>query len=112
MPSLAGPGRPPQYHLFVKPPLPIDPHLDRIVADAQCGRARMPTQIPGLAIPVWFTPTRVGDYELACAQLCGVGHAIMRADVKVQPRAELDEWLRSKKTTALAAAPKAAVEQW
>lgn len=68
--------------------------------------------VPGLAIPVWFTPTRAGDYELACAQLCGVGHAIMRADVKVQPRAELEDWLKAKKTTALAAAPKPAVEQW
>lgn len=68
--------------------------------------------VPGLAMPVWFTPTRAGDYEITCAQLCGVGHAIMRADVKVQTRAELDEWLKSKKTATLAAAPKAAVEQW
>ena len=68
--------------------------------------------VPGLAIPVWFTPTRVGDYEITCAQLCGVGHAIMRADVKVEPRADLDAWLLSKKTATLAAAPKPAVEQW
>ena len=69
--------------------------------------------MPGLAMPVWFTPTRAGDYEITCAQLCGVGHAIMRADVKVMPRAELDEWLKSKKTATLAAtAAKPAVEVW
>lgn len=68
--------------------------------------------VPGLAIPVWFTPTLAGDFEITCAQLCGVGHAIMRADVKVQSRAELDVWLKGKKEATLAAAPKAAVETW
>lgn len=32
---------------------------NRIVADAQCGRARMPTQIPGLAIPVPYPPVPI-----------------------------------------------------
>lgn len=68
--------------------------------------------VPGLAVPVWFTPTLEGDFELACAQLCGVGHAIMRADVKVTDRAAFDQWLAAKKSATLAAAPKAAVEQW
>jgi len=63
---------------------------------------------PGLVIPVWFTPTLEGDYEVTCAQLCGVGHAIMRADVKVESQAEFEKWLASR-------APKkaeAAGEDW
>lgn len=51
---------------------------------------------PGLVVPVWFTPTRVGDYEITCAQLCGVGHAIMRADVKVESPEAFDAWLAKK----------------
>jgi ABC-2 type transport system permease protein len=36
---------------------------NRIVADAQCGRARMPTNIPGLAIPVPYPPVPVITFD-------------------------------------------------
>jgi ABC-type uncharacterized transport system involved in gliding motility auxiliary subunit len=36
---------------------------NRIVADAQCGRARMPTQIPGLAVPVPYPPVPVVGFD-------------------------------------------------
>jgi ABC-2 type transport system permease protein len=38
---------------------------NRIVADAQCGRARMPTQIPGLAIPVPYPPVPIVGFDEA-----------------------------------------------
>jgi cytochrome c oxidase subunit 2 len=40
--------------------------------------------VPGLDIPVWFIPNRVGEYEIACSQLCGLGHFRMRGFVNVQ----------------------------
>ena len=49
--------------------------------------------VPGMTVEIWFTPTREGDYELACAQLCGVGHYIMRGKVKVESQDALDTWL-------------------
>jgi cytochrome c oxidase subunit 2 len=61
--------------------------------------------IPGLTIPVWFVPTittaemrtRTGNdafqYEIACAQLCGLGHARMRGFVTVQSAEEFQAWL-------------------
>jgi cytochrome c oxidase subunit 2 len=49
--------------------------------------------VPGLDIPVWFIPNRVGDYEIACSQLCGLGHYRMRGFVKVQEDAEFRSWL-------------------
>ncbi|MBI4369909.1 MAG: hypothetical protein HY547_06745 [Elusimicrobia bacterium] len=49
--------------------------------------------VPGMKIPVWFEPTKAGQYELGCAQLCGVGHAIMRADVFVHEAADYDAWM-------------------
>jgi len=33
--------------------------------------------VPGMTVSTWFTPTKVGDYEIACAQLCGLGHYTM-----------------------------------
>jgi cytochrome c oxidase subunit II len=61
--------------------------------------------VPGLTIPIWFVPnvttaemrTRTGkpefQYEIACAQLCGLGHARMRGFVTVQTADEFSTWL-------------------
>jgi cytochrome c oxidase subunit 2 len=61
--------------------------------------------VPGLTIPIWFIPnvstaemrTRTGNpvfqYEIACAQLCGLGHARMRGFVTVQSAEEFQKWL-------------------
>ena len=49
--------------------------------------------IPGLMIPVWFTPTREGVYEIACSQLCGLGHYRMRAVLRVLSPAAFATWL-------------------
>ena len=49
--------------------------------------------IPGREIPMWFTATKTGDWDVVCAQLCGAGHANMVSSVKVMPKEEFDEWL-------------------
>jgi cytochrome c oxidase subunit II len=49
--------------------------------------------IPGMTMPVWFIPTRRGDYEIACSQLCGLGHFRMRGFVTIQSEAEFRKWL-------------------
>lgn len=68
--------------------------------------------IPGLVTPVWFTPTvttaemreRYGKpdwtYEIACAQLCGLGHYRMIGYLTVETEAEFDAWLASKAPAA------------
>ena len=64
--------------------------------------------VPGFTIPIWFVPnvttaemrTRMGDaefqYEIACAQLCGLGHARMRGYVTVQSADEFQKWMDEK----------------
>jgi cytochrome c oxidase subunit 2 len=49
--------------------------------------------IPGMVIPVWFTPTRPGDYEIACSQLCGLGHYRMRGTLRVVDADTYAAWL-------------------
>jgi len=49
--------------------------------------------VPGMTTQFWFTPTRRGNFELACAELCGVGHYIMRGRVVVETKAAFDAWL-------------------
>lgn len=49
--------------------------------------------VPGLIIPMHFRPTKVGDYEFACAELCGLGHYKMHGMLKVVSQADYDKWL-------------------
>lgn len=49
--------------------------------------------IPGSVQTTWFTPTRAGQWEIACSQLCGLGHYRMRGFYTVQSDAEFRAWL-------------------
>jgi cytochrome c oxidase subunit 2 len=51
--------------------------------------------VPGMEIPIHFTATKVGRYEIACAELCGLGHYKMRAFMDVMPPEEFQKWLQS-----------------
>jgi cytochrome c oxidase subunit 2 len=48
---------------------------------------------PGMTARVWFTPTTTGDWEIACSQLCGLGHYRMRGEYHVVSPAAWDSWL-------------------
>ncbi|HVV00634.1 MAG TPA: cytochrome c oxidase subunit II [Verrucomicrobiae bacterium] len=53
--------------------------------------------IPGMRIPVWFTPTKVGTYQINCAQLCGNSHSAMTGGrLIVESQADFDKWVASK----------------
>jgi cytochrome c oxidase subunit 2 len=62
-------------------------------------RAKM-DMIPGSVTYYWLTPIRTGTFEVLCAELCGVGHAVMRGQVMVQTEAEYQAWLSGKRSFA------------
>jgi cytochrome c oxidase subunit 2 len=49
--------------------------------------------VPGMQIELWFVPTEEGQFEIACSQLCGLGHYRMRAYLTVEPQQAFDKWL-------------------
>ena len=49
--------------------------------------------VPGMTVEIWFTPTREGTYEIACAELCGIGHYIMRGKIMVESADAVQTWL-------------------
>lgn len=49
--------------------------------------------IPGMSIPVWFTPVKTGNFEIACAQLCGIGHYRMKGYLVIETPEGYDKWL-------------------
>ena len=54
--------------------------------------------VPGMVTYFWFTPTRTGEFDALCEQLCGVAHYIMRGRVVVDEQAKYDEWLATQPT--------------
>ena len=52
--------------------------------------------VPGLAIPVSFAATTPGEYEIACAELCGMQHHKMRGRLQVLPDQEFQAWLKAR----------------
>jgi cytochrome c oxidase subunit 2 len=71
-------------------------HSFKIVAMRTCQDA-----IPGLRVPCWFTPTKIGRYQINCAQLCGGGHSAMsNGFLIVESQEDYEKWLKSKSGAA------------
>ncbi|MBI4424744.1 MAG: cytochrome c oxidase subunit II [Elusimicrobia bacterium] len=65
--------------------------------------------VPGQAVKVWFKATDNGDFEIACAQLCGAAHYRMMGKLFIRSPEDFDAWLKSRAdgqaATQAAAAP-------
>jgi len=44
--------------------------------------------VPGMMIPIHFTPTKTGTYAIVCTQLCGLGHNKMNAELRVVSKSD------------------------
>jgi cytochrome c oxidase subunit II len=53
--------------------------------------------VPGITTSIRVTPDKVGRYQLICTELCGFGHASMRAKVVVQSQSAFDKWVEGLK---------------
>ena len=49
--------------------------------------------VPGRYTGLWFTATRVGEFQLFCAEYCGSEHAQMLGRIVVMQPAEFTQWL-------------------
>jgi len=54
--------------------------------------------IPGTVTYLWFTPTRVGDFDILCMELCGIAHYAMRGRVRIDEQTDFDNWLARQST--------------
>ena len=60
-------------------------------------RAKMDA-VPGTITYYWFEPNKVGEYEVLCAEYCGVGHYGMRGRVFVKSEQDYENWLQEQET--------------
>lgn len=56
--------------------------------------------VPGMATSVWFVPTKKGEFEIVCAELCGSGHFTMRGILIVEDEKAVNDWLEQQPTVA------------
>ena len=59
--------------------------------------------VPGIETNVIVTPTKLGTYTVICTELCGLGHATMRAKALVLTQEGFDHWIQEQKDAAAAA---------
>ena len=62
-------------------------------------RAKM-DMVPGMITYFWFTPIRVGTFDILCFELCGIGHYAMRGNVVVEEESAYQAWLKEQPTFA------------
>jgi cytochrome c oxidase subunit 2 len=60
--------------------------------------------IPGRVITGWFEPTQTGEWDIQCAEICGIGHGLMGARIHVETAAEHAAWMAQESPISLAAA--------
>jgi cytochrome c oxidase subunit 2 len=59
--------------------------------------------IPGRVITGWFEPTRLGTYDIQCAEICGIGHGVMGARVVIESAEDHAAWVAERSGVSLAA---------
>ena len=52
--------------------------------------------VPGRVITGWFTPTILGEYDVQCAEMCGIGHGLMPARISIETAEQHRQWMSSK----------------
>ena len=99
----------PELHLPIGKPIKMLLRSKDVLHNFSIAQIRVKMDlVPGLVTYVWFTPTRTGDFDLLCEELCGIAHFAMRGRVVVDEEPAYQAWLAKQPTyaqTAAATAP-------
>lgn len=97
-----------ELHLPVNKPVIIKLTTKDVIHSLNLPQMRVKQDaIPGQVIPIWFQPIKTGQWDIACAQLCGLSHYRMRGSYTVESQADFDKWMaeNAPKVAAPALAP-------
>src|SRR2546425_2386019 len=83
-----------QLHVTVNEPIAVELTSEDVVHSFFVPEFRLKQDaVPGMHITAWFQATKTGEFELGCAELCGMGHYKMRVRVIVHTPDEYKVWL-------------------
>jgi cytochrome c oxidase subunit 2 len=57
--------------------------------------------IPGRAITGWFRPTVTGEFDVQCAEICGIGHGVMAARISIEDANQHAAWVSAASAAAI-----------
>ncbi len=84
-----------QLHVPVNQPIAAELSSEDVIHSFFVPQFRLKQDaVPGMHIVAWFQATKTGEYELGCAELCGMGHYKMRARVFVHTPEEFAAWMK------------------
>jgi cytochrome c oxidase subunit 2 len=83
-----------QLHLVVGRPVRLRIRSKDVIHSFNLPHFRVKQDaVPGMVIEVWFIPTREGQFEIVCNQLCGLAHYRMKAFLTVESQQAFDQWI-------------------
>jgi len=56
--------------------------------------------VPGRAITGWFRPSRTGEHDIQCAEICGIGHGVMAARIHIEDANTHAQWIAENSNSA------------
>jgi cytochrome c oxidase subunit 2 len=84
----------PELHLPIGRPVKVLLRSKDVLHDFTVPQFRVKMDlVPGMQTYLWFTPTKTGEYEILCEELCGLAHFAMRGRVMVDDQRAFDTWL-------------------
>lgn len=91
----------PIMHMVVDQPIKLLLRSKDVLHDFAVAEFRLKMDlVPGMVTYFWLTPTRVGEFDILCEELCGVGHHTMQGRVIVETQEDFDAWLATQPTFA------------
>lgn len=82
-----------QFHFPVQKPIIVQITSKDVVHSFGVPVLRLKQDaIPGMNVPIWFTATSTGQFEIICSQLCGLSHYIMKGNVFVDSAEDFEKW--------------------
>jgi cytochrome c oxidase subunit 2 len=91
----------PELHLPLDRPVKVLLRSKDVLHDFTVPQFRVKMDmVPGMVTYLWLTPTKAGEFEILCEELCGMGHFAMRGRVVVDDAAAYRTWLAGQQTFA------------
>lgn len=88
----------PQLVLPVDRPVHFRIHTEDVIHSFWVPQFRLKSDaVPGITTRLRLTPDKVGNFQVVCAELCGIGHATMRNRVRVLPKRGFEAWLAQRR---------------
>ena len=86
-----------QFHFPAYEPVVVELQSEDVIHSFFIPELRVKQDaVPGMTVPIWFDSRETGEFEIACAELCGLGHYRMMAKVTVHEPADFEAWTASR----------------